>query len=473
MQRPLQYYWLVVKRWTWLVILGVVFCGGATFMISKLTPPVYQATATLIVNQKTSASAYDNFTTSVGAVPTYAILITSPQVLTPVLAEHPELTSSQLSAMVSVTPESNTQLIQVAVENTNPQLAAQLANQISLSFQAFANSQLPGSISIISAQVPTNSIRPKVSEYTGAGAAVGFFLALALIVVFEWMDDRLSNLQEVQDRLELEIWGIIPEFPKDQGSKRNKNRSGLTRGFHQLSANLDITQRITQPFKLVMITSALEGEGKTLVATKTATALAKAGNRVLLIDANALAPAVERHFQLGKYVELARYREPGTDAGKILGGNLTDIPDLCILTPQSFPADSLEFPRDASIFEYFKKAPFDYILFDTAPLLSWVDTQVLATYVEAIVLVIDASKTPRKALVHAKKLIKNLGNPLLGAVLNKSPWNEFAGARSHPAAPRGVRMPQAAASHPLSEDAVPRSNGSPAAYNQERADIRG
>lgn len=473
MPKSLQYYWLVAKRWAWLVILGVVFCGGATFVFSKLTPPVYQASATLILNQKTFDSASDNFNTSVNALPTYATLITSPQVLDPVLAKHPGLTDTQLNAMVKVTPESNTQLIEIDVENTDPRLAEQLANEISLSFQAFANSQLPGSISIIPAEVPTDPIRPKVLTSTGAGAGVGLCLSLALIVIFEWFDDRLSNPQEVQDRLGIEVWGLIPELPKDQGNKRSKKRSVLTKGIRQLSANLDITQRITQPFKLLMITSALEGEGKTLVATKTASLLAKAGKRVLLIDANPLAPAVEQHFQLGKRVELARYRKTGTDTGKYLEGNLTENPNLCVLTAESFSADSLELVKDDSIFDYFKRAPFDYIILDAAPLLLWVDAQLLASYVEAIVLVIDASKTSRKAISRAHGLVKRLGTPLLGAVINKSPWMEFADVESrHPTAPRRTRMPEAPDSPPLPEQAPPHSNGVPVGQNQGGVDTR-
>jgi succinoglycan biosynthesis transport protein ExoP len=465
MHKPLQYYWLVTKRWAWLVMLGIVFCGGATFIVSKLTPPVYQATATLILNQKTATSASDNFNTSVAALSTYADLITSPEVLAPVLAKHPGLTQEQLSALIKISPQSNTQLIQVAVENTNPQLAEQLSNEISLSFQAFANSQLPGSISIIPAQLPIIPVRPKVLEYTGVGAGIGFCLALAMIILFEWFDDRLASPQEVQDYLGVEVWGMISELPKDKVNKRDKRRTALIKGFRQLTTNLDIIQRVYQPFKLLIITSALKHEGKTLIATKIASSLARAGKRVLLIDANPLAPAVEQHFQLGKRVELARYRATGADTGKALEGNLTEIPNLWVLTAQSFfSTDSQEFTWDASIFDYFKKAPFDYIIFDAAPLLSWVDTQVLASSVEAIVLVIDASKTSRKTVLRAQRLVKRLGNPLLGAVINKSPWIEFADIEPpHPIAPNRMMAPEASVPYLLPEEAPPRFNSSPIA----------
>src|SRR5437763_9838166 len=100
-----------------MVILGIVLCGSASYVITKHTHPVYQASATLIINVGTSTSPYENFTTSVQAVPTYAQLLTSPAVLNPVIERHPGLTLEQLMAMIIVKPQSNTQLIELDAEN--------------------------------------------------------------------------------------------------------------------------------------------------------------------------------------------------------------------------------------------------------------------------------------------------------------------------------------------------------------------
>src|SRR5258708_108491 len=123
MKNPFSYYTILAKRWAWVLIVGIVVCGGASYGISKIQHPVYQASATLNLNLGTSTSAYENFTASVQAVPTYAQLLVTPSVLDPVVERHPGLTFKQLMAMITVKPQPNTSLIELDVENRDPRLA--------------------------------------------------------------------------------------------------------------------------------------------------------------------------------------------------------------------------------------------------------------------------------------------------------------------------------------------------------------
>src|SRR5258708_16447659 len=155
MKNPFSYYTMLAKRWAWVVILGIVLCGGASYGISKITHPVYQASATLNLNLGTSASAPENFTASVQAVPTYAQLLISPTVLKPVVKRHPGLTLKQLMAMITVKPQTNTTLIELDVETLDPRLATDLSNQVTESFVPFSNAQLSGTLQVLPAQIPT------------------------------------------------------------------------------------------------------------------------------------------------------------------------------------------------------------------------------------------------------------------------------------------------------------------------------
>src|ERR1700693_1250242 len=124
MQRPLVHYFMLAKRWAWVVILGIVFCGGSTYIASKLTHPTYQASANLFLSLDTSNP--NNVPSSIAAVPTYAQLLTNPLVLEPVAAMYQGMTLQQLTAMITVKPQSGSQLIELDVQNGNPQLAMQL-----------------------------------------------------------------------------------------------------------------------------------------------------------------------------------------------------------------------------------------------------------------------------------------------------------------------------------------------------------
>jgi len=418
MKNPLSYYIMLVKRWAWMVILGVVLCGGASFGISKFAHPVYQASATLFLN-------VGEFPVSVQAVPTYAQLLTSPPVLDPVVERHAGLTLDQLRAMITVKPQTNTALIELDVENTNPQLATELANEVSQSFGQFVNSQLPGTIQILPAQEPTDPIRPKKLMDTAIGALVGLGLALALIVLFEWIEDRLTSLEEVQELLGLEILALIPRLSKGQRTKKAEEIPVFAEGYRMLCASLNVAQKV-KPFKLVMVTSALAGEGKSTVAANLAAFLAKAGKHVLLVDTNLRSPTLGEYFQLDAPPNLAStFMGSSAEIEENLGVQPTDIPNLYVLTAGALFSDSPDMLLSLwanQFFDHLRKAPFDYIIFDTPALLPVADTQILASHVQATVLVVDATETPRKTLLQTKRMLNRTRTTILGVVINKNRW---------------------------------------------------
>ena len=434
MNKSLSYYTMLARRWAWMIVLGIVICSGATFTISKLTHPVYQASATLILNLGTTASAYDNVNASLQAVPTYAQLVMSPEVLTPVVARHPGLTLEQLGAMITVNTQPNTQLIVIDVENSDPQLAMQLANEVSQSFAAFANAQLPSSVLILPAQKPIEPIRPKVLHDTGIGALVGLVLALALIVIFEWIDDRLANPEEVRELLGAEILALIPRLSRKQRTQKAETLPSFAEGYRMLATRLNIARKV-RSFKLVMVTGALSGEGKSTIAANLASFLAASGQRVLLVDANLNDPALAQYFQIDNHPGLADvFMGDWAEVEGDLYGQPTDIPNLFVLAagvPTSSSIDLLQLWQVDRLFEHFAKAPFDYVIFDTPPLLSVANAQVWTLYAQAIVVVVDASKTPRKVLLRLKDTLTPTRSTILGAVINKSRWTERYEIRQH------------------------------------------
>src|SRR5260370_2726422 len=99
------------------------------------------------------------------------------------------------------------------------------------------------------------------------------------------------------------------------------------------------------------------------------------------------------------------------------------MPSLQVMTAEMLATDLmylLPSPRGNQLFEPFEKAPFDYVIFDTPPLLPAADTQILASYMQAIGLVIDPAKTPRKLLLRTNRLLDKIHPPDLIAAINKS-----------------------------------------------------
>lgn len=420
-------YILIAKRWIWIVLLGVVICGGTTYVITKLMHPVYKATALLVLTTSASQSAYDNTTAVLEALPTYAQFISNPEILQPVASQH-HLTVKQLSGMITVKPQSNTQIIQLDVENNDPRLAAQIANDIGASFAEYANIQLNGvmQVKVLPALPPVDADHPKPSFDALIGALVGLGLTLAIIVVFEWTDDRMSHPEEIQDLLQIETLTTIPKLSAKERLKNAEETPSLAEGCRILCANLNRAQA-EKPFKLVMVTSALAGEGKSTIAANLASFLAMTGKRVLLVDSDLRHPVLDQHFQLSNNTGLSNaFLEMWARIEVELEGQPTEIPSLRVLTSgvlPSNPSELLQSQFAQQLFDHFKASErFDYIIFDTPPLLPIADTQIIASNVQAAVLVVDASKTSRKVLVRARHILTRTGVRVLGVALNKSQW---------------------------------------------------
>ena len=394
MQNPLSYYAMLARRWAWLIVLGIAICGSATYIVSKSVAPVYRASSILNIDIKSSPSAYDNILASQLAAVTYAQLLTSPETLRPDLAGHPGLTIQQLTSMVNAKAQPNTSLIEIDVDNSQSALAAQLANEIAENFSDYANNQLyhassqpSGSVRIIPASIPTSPLKPQPRTYAGIGALVGLGLAIGLVIIFEWMDDRLKRPEEVQELLDLETFAVIPKTSRLQQKRKAEDTPVLAEKYRMLCAHVEAAQA-NKPFKLVMVTSAMAGEGRSSTAANLATFLAKMGKRVLLVDADLRHPTLEQRFPLknGEQATSNLFGACEQLDGK-QDGQETDIPTLRLLTVgvhSNRPTELLQSPLTNQLFEHFSGAPCDYIIFDSSPLLPVADAQILASYVQAV-----------------------------------------------------------------------------------------
>lgn len=122
------YAW-VIRHWFRLILLGVAICTAATFAISLMVSPVYQASALIKVHGNSPSNTSDVFSDQALAV-SYSLLITSPDVLQASAQKLPGVTVGQLQSVVSDSPVDSTQLIEVRAQANDPQQAANIANTV-------------------------------------------------------------------------------------------------------------------------------------------------------------------------------------------------------------------------------------------------------------------------------------------------------------------------------------------------------
>jgi polysaccharide biosynthesis transport protein len=434
MQNSLSRYLLIGKRWIWLLVLGIVVCGSSTYIATRLMRPTYQAATYLILTVSTSQSAYDNATAALELQSTYSQLITKPQVLEPVASKY-HFTLEQLENMIAVKPQSNSQIIEVDVTHSNPQLAMQIANDIAQSLTQFSITRLNGivQINVLPAIEPTIPIRPRPLTDSLLGALVGLGLALALIIIFEWLDDRINNPDDVQRLLGVEALTIIPTLSPEQRAKSVEETPALAEGCRILSATVNALHK-QHACKLIMVTSALAKEGKSTIAAHLASFLAQSGKRVLLVDADLRHPALDHHFQVDNHRGLANiFFETWTQVE--LDGQTTEIASLRVLPAGMLPANPAELlqsPLAQKLLQHFREtSDFDYIIFDTPPVLPVADAQILASYIDTTILVGDISKTPRKLFAQAIHILRKRGTNVVGMVINKSQWPNYGDIRDY------------------------------------------
>jgi capsular exopolysaccharide synthesis family protein len=125
-------YAALIRKWIWLIILLGLVAGGAAYLVSRGSTPVYEASATLMVNQAanpTTVTGYSDILTSERLARTYANLLTSRPVMDET-ARRLGITPKLLAGTVTVTPVRDTQLLEIKVEGIIPELTAQIANTL-------------------------------------------------------------------------------------------------------------------------------------------------------------------------------------------------------------------------------------------------------------------------------------------------------------------------------------------------------
>jgi capsular exopolysaccharide synthesis family protein len=191
---------------------------------------------------------------------------------------------------------------------------------------------------------------------------------------------------------------------------------GPVEQYRKLAATLHQAQASTG-IKVVMVASALAGEGKTLTATNLALTFSESYHRrVLLIDADLRRPTVHEVFQLPNFTGL----NDGLKASEEWKPPLFEIsPRLSVLTagrPNPDPMSGLASDRMRSVIRR-GAASFDWVIVDTPPVGLLPDANLLAAMVDGVVLIISAGKTPYKLLERA---VEALGRDrILGVVLNR------------------------------------------------------
>ncbi len=280
------------------------------------------------------------------------------------------------------------------------------------------------SLAIIEKAAPGAQVGPNVKMNVMLAAAIGFGLALAAVLLLEYLDDTVKTPEQMQRRLGLTGLATIEriegvEHRRDTLVTVKEPRSPVAEAYRVLRTNLQFAL-MGKP-GIVVVSSPNPGEGKTATAANLAVALAQGGKKVVLVDADLRKPAVHRVFELPNGQGLTSLLVDESLSPQDVLQPIPDVPGQSALTSGPLPpnpAEMLDSKRMDDVLEVLGKTA-DYVVLDTPPLLVVVDAAILARDSDGTLLVFDSGATRVDTAKRAIEVLARVGVRPFGSVINR------------------------------------------------------
>jgi Mrp family chromosome partitioning ATPase len=299
-------------------------------------------------------------------------------------------------------------------------------------------------------------VQPKTSRNAILGIFLGIVLGVGLAFLREALDTRVRNAEEIGERL-----GGLPllaRVPVPNKKLRSKNRlvmldspTGVqAEAFRMLRTNLDFAT-LGRDARTIMVTSAVEQEGKSTTIANLAVALARTGQRVVLVDLDLRRPFLHTFFELNRpgitqvalgHISLEealvpvaiadshpRWERPNGNSNGNGNGHRAVQGILEVLPSGPIPPDPGEFVGTAVLSEILEQLRLraDFVLVDAPPVLHVGDAMTLSTKVDGILVVTRMQVVRRHMLNELARQLANAPTPVLGFVVTAADEEESYG----------------------------------------------
>jgi succinoglycan biosynthesis transport protein ExoP len=273
------------------------------------------------------------------------------------------------------------------------------------------------------AETPRYPSSPNISRDLSIAFLEGLVLAFGLAFGFEYLDSRIKTPDELKQALNLPFLGIVPRVDvKPTGNEGLLITADLPPGFGEAMRAVRtavIFSSADEGARAIVVTSTAPGEGKTLISTNLAVALAQADQRTLVIDGDMRRPRVHAVF--------GRAQEPGLS--NVLVGTarmsdavrMTQIPNLYVLPSGHIPPNPAELLGSTRYLDALEelRQQFDWIIIDAPPVMAVTDAAILSNSATGVVFVVGAEMTSKRNAAAAVEHLQAARAKFIGAVLNR------------------------------------------------------
>jgi len=273
--------------------------------------------------------------------------------------------------------------------------------------------------------VPTSPVNAQNMQMLFLAAIIGLGMGLALVLVFDLLDDSIRYPEEVSRVLGVPFVGLIPAAARDRQGKRSTlltaidPASGFAEAYRNVRSALLLNPDSARD-KVVALTSAVPQEGKTTTSINLAVCFAQAGSRVLLVDADLHRGMLHHQLHVNAGWGLSDILS-GRKTAEEVTQQISSIPGLSFIATGAFPDNPAELVMQNAFDDFLAaaKEKYDLVILDAPPTMVISESAVIASKADAVLFVVWAGRTSQKLLRTSVRQLLVRGANVLGVVLNK------------------------------------------------------
>lgn len=419
----------------WLAVVGLIVGGGVAATASLLQTPLYTSATQIFVATRDSGSTSDAFQGgqfSQERITSYAQLLGGEELARRV-AERLDLDvqPSDLAGRIQADGVADTVLVNITVEDPSPEAARQIATVLGEEFiELVTELETPeeGGVAPVRVRVtePPVAASSPSSPLTLRNVALGSVLGLIAGVALAILRARLDrSVRSPEDAAQLVGAPVIGSILRDGTLEKRHvvERGGSSRtaeDFRQLRTNLQFLN-VDEPPKVIMVSSAVPAEGKTTVVVNLGLALADAGRRVTIVEADLRKPKVTRYLGMVGGAGLTNILAGTADVDEVIQTYASATLRVIAAGPTPpNPGELLSSSHMAALVDKLREEN-DFVLVDAPPLLPVADSSGLAVIMDGVLLSVRYGSTTKDQLRQAARTLDRVGARPLGVILNIVP----------------------------------------------------
>jgi capsular exopolysaccharide synthesis family protein len=258
-------------------------------------------------------------------------------------------------------------------------------------------------------------VRPNKPLNIALGIIIGLVVGVGLAFFIEYLDTSVKTIDDVERSLQCPVLGVIPQnvgLLMEEGAE-----SPHAEAYRVLRTNL-LFSRKDDKLNTVAVVSAGAGEGKSTTVFNLAAVFAQSGQRTLIVDSDLRRPTLHKMLRVTNNLGLTNYLLRQNTLEEVI--QTSSLPTLDFLASGKLPSSSLGILSSAQMKDLIGelKQRYDFVFFDSPPIMGVSDASILASEVDMTLQVIQYRRYPQPMNIRAKQLIEKVGGNLVGIVLN-------------------------------------------------------